>query len=61
MAEHIMGKSALQVMDLLRKHDPAVSDEQIADVVSEWGHLLDEPSEQEGESAEFENTEGVTG
>jgi hypothetical protein len=27
---------------LLLKHDPKASDEQLGDVVSEWGHLLDD-------------------
>ena len=50
-----MGKSTLHVVDLLHKHDPNASDEQIAEVISEWGHLLDERSEREDESASAED------
>jgi len=51
MAEHIMSKSTLHVVDLLHQHDPEASDEQIAEVISEWGHLLEERSEREDELA----------
>ena len=52
-----MGKSAQHVVDLLRKHDPDASDEQIADVISEWGHLLEKLSAPEGLSAHVEDQE----
>jgi hypothetical protein len=55
MAEHIMSKSTLHVVDLLHQHDPNASDEQIAEVISEWGHLLDERSAPEDESANAED------
>ena len=55
-----MGKSAMHVVDLLHKHDPNASDEQIAEVISEWGHLLEERAEREDESADFEDSDGVT-
>jgi hypothetical protein len=42
MNGRIKGKSPLGMVDLLLRHNPDASDEQLADVVSEWGHLLDE-------------------
>jgi hypothetical protein len=55
MAEHILGKPSLHVVGLLRQHDPAASDEQIAEVISEWGQLLDERAEREDESVSAED------
>jgi len=52
-----MGKSAMQVVDLLHKHDPNASDEQIAEVISEWGHLFGERSEPEGLSVNADDQE----
>jgi hypothetical protein len=42
MNAQIKGKTTLEVVGLLLKHDPKASDEQLGDVVSEWGHLLDD-------------------
>jgi hypothetical protein len=58
MNECNMGKSTVQVVDLLLQHDPSASDEQIAGVVSEWGHLLFERSEYK--SAHSEASLGLT-
>jgi hypothetical protein len=36
------GRTPQQLVELLVKHNPAASDQHIGDVVSEWGHLLEE-------------------
>jgi hypothetical protein len=50
MSEYINGKSAYQVAAMLVKHDPDTSNELIADVVSEWGYLMDAGREADAES-----------
>jgi hypothetical protein len=56
MDEYIRRTSLLKLIDLLRGHDPATSDEQIAAVVSEWGHLLNGRIEKENDLAKIDVT-----
>jgi hypothetical protein len=47
-------KDPLELADLILKHDPDASAEQIATVISEWGNLFDDQKFQTNESIDVE-------
>jgi hypothetical protein len=58
MNEFNKGKTAQDLVHLLVRHDPTVSDDKIAEVVSEWGELMEERSAHKDDPAEGEDTLG---
>ena len=60
MNEFSKGKTTLDLVNLLVRHDPTVSDDKIAEVVSEWGDLMGERSVREVDPAQGEDPLGET-
>ena len=60
MNEFSKGKTAQDLVHLLVRHDPTVSDDKIAEVVSEWGELMEERSVPKEDPAGGEDTLGDT-
>lgn len=60
MNEYSKGKITQDLVHLLVRHDPTASDDKIAEVVSEWGELMEERSAHKDDTAEGEDTLGDT-